>query len=591
MNDAELGLVEQVTYIDADVVYAALGKEKPENASKQIPFKLNKGETLGHALNRILGPNAVKNLRAQGDKSIGGSLNSGKEWANIIENIQKDDNIKNLKVVDTDTQGKGGKHTNLAIAYEDPKHPGKAIISYKGTSGHDEWHDNVKGFNSADTPRQKRAAEFAKKITGNPKYTDVTVTGHSKGANKAMYVTIVDESGKIHRCVAFDGQGFSNEFLEKYAKQIEAKAGNITNYSIDRDFVHVLMKQIPGSYQPTCAGYGMKNGAEYHSPVSFFITDENGNFLLDENGLPYFNVTNKENPLIGGIRNFTQYVMDNSTPWELETIVDTLGPFAGYLLGDKDLGAALKSMASNPIGWMTILVKLYEFRIENGISTIDMVKFIIQFIPDFSTKTVLLIGAVALGFVTLLHALHIFAPVLFYILEGVAALLALILLVAFVIALVKELVKLLVAFVKELIKVVKAIIHKIVEAIKYAWNKFVSFVKYAAGKIRDFTEAFLAKMLEVFCELASAAVETFKEIGETLISHPEWFMITICGNVDAAVAISDSMANDKDEYESSIRSLFQKANEADDRYAQVVNSTATKIDDLTSSFRTEFGIA
>ena len=68
-------------------------------------------------------------------------------------------------------------------------------------------------------------------------------------------------------------------------------------------------------------------------------------------------------------------------------------------------------------------------------------------------------------------------------------------------------------------------------------------------------------------------------------------MEEIFGNVDVAVAISDSMANDKDEYELSIRSLFQKANEADDRYAQVVNSTATKIDDLTSSFRTEFGIA
>ena len=591
MNDAELGLVEQVTYLDADVIYAARGEEKPDDEDKQIAFILQKDETLGAALKRTLGPDAVKNLRAKGDKSIGGSLNSGKEWANIIENIQKDDNIKNLKVVDTDTQGKGGKHTNLAIAYEDPKHPGKAIISYKGTSGHDEWHDNVKGFNSADTARQKHAAEFAKKITGNPKYTDVTVTGHSKGANKAMYVTIVDESGKIHRCVAFDGQGFSNEFLEKYAKQIEEKAGNITNYSIDRDFVHVLMKWIPGSHQPICAGYGMQNGAEYHSPVSFFITDENGNFLLDENGLPYFNVTNKENPLIAGIRNFTQYVMDNSTPWELEIIVDTLGPFAGYLLGDHDIEAALKSMASNPIGWMTILVKLYEFRIENGISSADMVNFIIQFIPDFSVKTVLLLGAIAFGFIALLFVLYIYAPVLFYAIEGVAALLALINLVAIVIALVKELVKLLEEFVNKLIEVVKTIITKVVEAAQYIWDKFVSVIDYASGKIHDFTEAFLAKMLEIFCELASVAVETFKDIGEILLSHPEWFMISIFGNVDVAVAISDSMANDKDEYELSIRSLFQKANEADDRYAQVVNSTATKIDDLTSSFRTEFGIA
>ena len=35
MNDAELGLVEQVTYLDADVIYAARGEEKPDDEDKQ----------------------------------------------------------------------------------------------------------------------------------------------------------------------------------------------------------------------------------------------------------------------------------------------------------------------------------------------------------------------------------------------------------------------------------------------------------------------------------------------------------------------------------------------------------------------------
>ena len=591
MNDAELGLLEQVTYIDEKVIKVANGIDPDDKSvKKHYKLELREGETLDEALKRTLGPDAVKNLKKYGDKELGGSINSGKEWANIIENIQKNENINGLKIAATDTQVKDAKYTNLAIAYQDPKNPKSAIISYKGTSGHDEWNDNVKGFNSTDTARQERAARFAKKITENPAYTDVTVTGHSKGANKAMYVSIVDESGKIHRCVAFDGQGFSNEFLKKYADKIAERAGFITNYSIDRDFVHVLMKQIPGSHQKICAGYGMQNGAEYHSPVSFFITDEAGNFLLDENGLPYFNVTDKENPLIAGIRDFTYYVMDNSTPWELDQIVDTLGPFAGFLLGDEDLGAALRSMKENPVGWMTILVKLYEFRIENNVSTMDMVNFIIQFIPDFSAKTALKIGAVALCFISLLFILHMYCPVLFMILEGIAALVALILLVAFVIALVKELVKLLVAFVKELVKVVKAIVSKVVAAAKYVWNKFVSFVTYAAGKVRDFTEAFLAKVLEIFADLASAAVETFMDIGRTLIEHPSWFLISVCADVDAAEGVNNSMSYDKDEYETSIRGLFKKANEADDRYAEAVDKTVSTIDDLTSSFRTEFGL-
>ena len=42
-------------------------------------------------------------------------------------------------------------------------------------------------------------------------YTELTVTGHSKGANKAMYTTIM--CNNVTRCVSFDGQGFSKEFL------------------------------------------------------------------------------------------------------------------------------------------------------------------------------------------------------------------------------------------------------------------------------------------------------------------------------------------------------------------------------------------
>ena len=41
---------------------------------------------------------------------------------------------------------------------------------------------------------------------------NITVTGHFKGGNKAQYVTIVTD--RIGRCVSFDGQGFSKEFLE-----------------------------------------------------------------------------------------------------------------------------------------------------------------------------------------------------------------------------------------------------------------------------------------------------------------------------------------------------------------------------------------
>lgn len=37
-------------------------------------------------------------------------------------------------------------------------------------------------------------------------YDSITVTGHSKGGNKAQYVTVL--SDKVDRCISMDGQGF-----------------------------------------------------------------------------------------------------------------------------------------------------------------------------------------------------------------------------------------------------------------------------------------------------------------------------------------------------------------------------------------------
>lgn len=64
----------------------------------------------------------------------------------------------------------------------------------------------------SDTIQQERAAEYINNLPlkyGN----DLTVSGHSKGGNKAQYVTIVTD--RVERCLSQDGQGFSPEFLKK----------------------------------------------------------------------------------------------------------------------------------------------------------------------------------------------------------------------------------------------------------------------------------------------------------------------------------------------------------------------------------------
>ena len=67
-----------------------------------------------------------------------------------------------------------------------------------------------------------------------------------------MYVAIT--SDKVTRFVAYYGQGFSQEFIDKYWAEIQAKGEFITEYSLSTDYVHVLLFPVPNSKQVYCQG-------------------------------------------------------------------------------------------------------------------------------------------------------------------------------------------------------------------------------------------------------------------------------------------------------------------------------------------------
>ena len=219
----------------------------------------------------------------------------------------------------------------LALCFTDgTQGTNEAIIAYKGTSGPNEWADNVHGAYSVQTQRQLEALGFAERMVREHNYTELTVTGHSKGANKAMYTTIM--CSNVTRCVTFDGQGFSREFMSDpdILPRILKRADLITQYSLSTDFVHILLNQLPGSNQIYCKGYGVDGIGENHSPNSFFvqnqrcdITDKKDLYMFDyqldetefNNPDVYntkLNVINKYN--IGKIKKQTLSDSDESIP-------------------------------------------------------------------------------------------------------------------------------------------------------------------------------------------------------------------------------------------------------------------------------------
>lgn len=195
-----------------------------------------------------------------------------------------------------------------AVFVDSDSNPSDVNVVFRGTSGDYEWHDNGEGGYQSDTNQQRRAAEY---VNGLPeKYgNDLTVTGHSKGANKAQYVTIVTD--RVKRCVSYDGQGFSQEFLDKYASQIAQKSNRITSISADKDFVNCLLFSIAGTriYIDT---EPQSNPLYYHKP----------NILLDSNG--NLRPEGEQSELSKAINEYTTYLIANLDEPERSATIDGL---------------------------------------------------------------------------------------------------------------------------------------------------------------------------------------------------------------------------------------------------------------------------
>lgn len=145
---------------------------------------------------------------------------------------------------------------------------GNAYVAFAGT-GVGEWMDNCLAGYSPDTKQQVRAFEWLTSDVIPRGYATLTLSGHSKGGNKAMYCGVraaaedvgfskdagsSDTAGvsnsacasndagasRITRVVSFDGQGFSKTFIANYHDEIDAFQSKVTWYASDADPVNGL---------------------------------------------------------------------------------------------------------------------------------------------------------------------------------------------------------------------------------------------------------------------------------------------------------------------------------------------------------------
>ena len=332
----ELCMIEMLTYFNeaSDDIYEAASID----AVNRITFSSenSKGKTVGEILSKF-DANKIALLKSNDDIIDTNFFISAKEWGDVIDYIIHSSTLSSLRYTDCFEKGS----IKLALCFTDDATPNEAVVAFLGTADREEWLDDVKAAKLSDSPCQEAALNYINSLP----YSDITVTGHSKGGNKAMYCTVL--SDKITRCVSLDGQGFSKDFITKYANRVSERAGLITNYSLSTDFVHILLEQLPGIDHFYCEGYGLDDPdeelgsfiAQNHSPNSFFKTDDNG-IATERNwagrNVPIFDITS-ENSQTTLLKNYVAYLLSSQNRNAYESLIDYVEALMGAILDETDV--------------------------------------------------------------------------------------------------------------------------------------------------------------------------------------------------------------------------------------------------------------
>lgn len=340
LSDSQLMLLEQITYAEKDL-FKLLG-EKVNNPKDKL---------------EVIRSLQYKDIDLLKGKIIKNSTVSGDEWADILCAIKSDPDLMSLTCESYDDKSKGYCYVSKS---------GDAYVTFRGTDSTDggvEWKDNVEGLGLTDTTCQKKALNYIE----NLQYDNITVCGHSKGGNKAQYVTIT--SDKVNRCISMDGQGFSKEFIDKYSAEIEQKGKLIKNYSYKDDFVHILMNYVPNSQQIYCTG--TNTGIRCHNPNGMFKLKYNEKSKKWE---AYFQET-EENTGMKYLHGFTCFVANNMPIDERKSIGSYLGNILSATMANGTFKVNGKEYTSKNI---------FEYIMSDPDSASSVIAYLMKYIQTYN---------------------------------------------------------------------------------------------------------------------------------------------------------------------------------------------------------------
>ncbi|SFC16949.1 Mbeg1-like protein [Clostridium uliginosum] len=289
LNNSELLLLSNFIYLKWD-------KFKNKNVGKIVHDMLYRGK-LNAAI--VTNGECVETVKRD-------------EWINVLRQIKDNSNLTSLKIENIKSDNSG-----IRTACFVDNHSNNATVVFRGTKTKEEWGDNGQGAYKIDTPDQIIALDYVNSLT----YHNITVTGHSKGGNKAKYVALLCD--KVNKCVSFDGQGFSNEFTDKYEKFITKNNKKIISISAKYDYVNCLLNSL--DEEKIYIDTKFQSNPLYYHKASIML-DGNGNLRPQTKQCIFSNI----------IYNFsTSLISDTPEPYKSFTINGMIEIIELFLCGIK----------------------------------------------------------------------------------------------------------------------------------------------------------------------------------------------------------------------------------------------------------------
>ena len=297
--------------------------------SKQNAYDARAGMQVQDFVEGVLNSKRTLSSITDGDMFM-----SADQVRTACEQIRNDELLCNMDIAYADRTTGGADRLILTMHNEQGQK--EAYVVFEGTMGGNEWRDNFLAGTTTDQEDQVSSLEqkktldwFQENAQVNSILNDcdrITVSGHSKGGNKAKYLTLFD--GRIDECISFDGQGFSDEFVTEHEDKIRLNQGKIQNYNHTADYVNCLLNDVGEMHY--IAGKDCGGGIGYLQNHAVFSLNE---------GMPFAENETEQYPLMKMFDEALNGYLRTLSPDEKKAFLSLTGEVFGDLLGgDKKLG-------------------------------------------------------------------------------------------------------------------------------------------------------------------------------------------------------------------------------------------------------------